>query len=185
MGDVFAAELASHSGSDRRQLLDALDAATSWLTWYQLRDEQELSVTRAAGVIQRLVGGTWALSARYSRVQTDGYRDQSWVEQWNYFFSLARFGERSRLRLVLFGGPERTHLAYNGVSKRVLDGGLTGNADRDRRFNPLTWEGEIDQFTQPHFQLLHELSLGPSTELSQTFYAFQGQGFYVQFRTSR
>ncbi|HPC83645.1 MAG TPA: TonB-dependent receptor [Thermoanaerobaculaceae bacterium] len=132
-----------------------------------------------------LVGGTWALSARYSRVQTDGYRDQSWVEQWNYFLSLARFGERSRLRLVLFGGPERTHLAYNGISKRVLDGGLTGNADRDRRFNPLTWEGEIDEFTQPHFQLLHEVSLGPSTELSQTFYAFQGQGFYDQFRTSR
>jgi iron complex outermembrane recepter protein len=132
-----------------------------------------------------LIDGTWALTARYSRVQTDGYRDQSWVEQWNYFLSLARFGERSRLRLVLFGGPERTHLAYNGVSKDVLEGGLTGDEDRDRRFNPLTWEGEVDEFTQPHFQLVHELSLGPGTELSQTLYAFQGEGFYDQFKTDR
>lgn len=142
---------------------------------------QRQSVTYDSG----LVDGTWALSARYSRVQTDGYRDQSWVDQWNYFLSLARFGERSRVRLVLFGGPERTHLAYNGISKRALEGGLTGDEDRDRRYNPLTWEGEVDEFTQPHVQLLHELSLGPSTELSQTIYAFRGEGFYDQYKTSR
>lgn len=143
--------------------------------------------TRRQSVIydSGLVAGTWAVSARYSRVQTDGYRDQSWVEQWNYYLSLARFGERSRTRLVLFGGPERTHLAYNGISKRVLEGGLTGDKDRDRRFNPLTWEGEIDEFTQPHFQLLHETSLAPGTELSQVLYAFRGEGFYDQFKTSR
>ena len=34
---------------------------------------------------------------------------------WNYYLSLARYGERSRLRVVLFGGPEQTHLAYNGI----------------------------------------------------------------------
>lgn len=132
-----------------------------------------------------LIDGTWALTARYSRVATDGYRDQSWSEQWNYFLSLARFGERSRTRLVLFGGPERTHLAYNGVSRRVLEGGISGDRDRDRRTNPIAWEGEIDDFTQPHFQLLHEVSLGPATELAQTMYAFKGEGFYDQLRFGR
>lgn len=132
-----------------------------------------------------LVDGTWALTARYSRISTDGYRDQSWVEMWNYYLSLARLGERSRLRINLFGGPERTHLAYAGVPRAVLKGALTGNAERDRRFNPLTFPGEIDTFTQPHYQVIHEISLGPAVELAQTFYLFQGEGNYEQFRANR
>jgi hypothetical protein len=96
---------------------------------------------------------------------------------WNYFLSLTRFGEDSRLRLVLFGGPEQTHLAYDGIPKSVIDGGLTGNADKDRRFNPLTYPNELDNFYQPHLQVLHDLAIDPSTQLSQTFFA--GNGYYA------
>lgn len=132
-----------------------------------------------------LVGGTWALVARYSKIQTDGYREQSWVEMWNSFLSASRFGSRSTLRLVFFGGPEKTHLAYNGIPRSVLEGGLTGNAGRDRRANPIAYPGEIDNFVQPHFQVLHDLQLSPATRLSQTFYAFRGDGSYVQLREGR
>ncbi len=132
-----------------------------------------------------LVGGTWSLVARYSKVQTDGYRDRSWVDMWNSFLSLSRYGSRSTLRLIFFGGPEKTHLAYEGVPKSVLEGGLTGDADRDRRSNPIAYEGEIDEFVQPHFQLVHELELGSRTHLAQTFYAFRGDGSYRQLRLGR
>jgi iron complex outermembrane receptor protein len=127
-----------------------------------------------------LIDGTWAVSARYSKITTDGYRDHSWVDMWNYYLSLARFGERSRVRLVLFGGPENTHLAYAGVPKSVLDGGLTGDRERDRRFNPLTYPGEQDNFTQPHFQLLHDLAVTPNTQLAETFFFFTGSGYYTE-----
>ncbi len=132
-----------------------------------------------------LINGTWALSARYSKITTDGYRDQSWVDMWNYFFSLTHFGESSRVRIVMFGGPENTHLAYDGVPKSVLEGGLTGNADRDRRTNPLTYPGEQDNFTQPHFQLVHELQISPQTQLAQTFFVFTGSGFYDEYKKDR
>jgi iron complex outermembrane receptor protein len=132
-----------------------------------------------------LIAGTWALTARYSKITTDGYRDQSWVDMWNYFFSLTHFGESSRLRLVMFGGPENTHLAYDGVPKSVLDGGLTGDADHDRRSNPLTYPGEQDNFTQPHFQLIHELAISPQTQLAQTFFVFTGSGYYDEYKTDR
>ena len=132
-----------------------------------------------------LIDGRWSLSARASKVSTDGYRDQSWVDSWNVHLGLTRYGERSRLRLILLGGPERTHLAYNGVPQSTLDGGLTGDAERDRRFNPLTWEGEVDEFFQPHVQIVHELEISPSTRLDETLYLFQGDGFYDQYRTDR
>lgn len=130
-----------------------------------------------------LINGTWALSARYSKITTDGYRDQSWVDMWNFYISLAHFGEHSSVRLNLFGGPEVTHLAYDGIPNSILEGGLTGNASRDRRFNPLTFPGETDHFTQPHFQILHQLQLSPALDLSETFFLFQGSGYYEQFRS--
>jgi iron complex outermembrane receptor protein len=132
-----------------------------------------------------LIDGTWTLTARYSKVTSDGYRDQSWVDMWNYHLSLARLGERSQLRLILFGGPEQTHLAYEGITKETLEGGLTGDAARDRRSNPLAWPGEIDTFFQPHYQIVHEMSLTPRTQLAQTFYLFQGDGYYEQYRPDR
>jgi iron complex outermembrane receptor protein len=132
-----------------------------------------------------LIRGTWNVTARYSKTRTDGYRDQSWVDQWNSSLSLSRFGSRSTLRLNMFGGPEKTHLAYEGVPKSVIDGGLTGDADRDRRTNPIAYPGELDQFVQPHFQLLHDLQIGTGTHLAQTFYAFRGDGFYEQLRRER
>ena len=132
-----------------------------------------------------LVAGQWALSARYSRLSTDGYRDQSWVDSWNYYFSLARYGARSRLRLQLFGGPEDTHLAYEGIPKATLEGGLTGNVEADRRTNPLSWPGEVDHFLQPHYKLVHEADLTSATRLTQTLYLFQGDGYYEQFRSGR
>ena len=132
-----------------------------------------------------LIDGTWQLAARYSKVETDGYRDQSWVEMWNVYISLARYFERSALRLVLFGGPEETHLAYLGVPHSVLEGGITGDADRDRRFNPLTYPGEVDTFTQPHVQLLHDMELAPETQLSQVLYYFRGDGHYEQLKENR
>ena len=132
-----------------------------------------------------LVGGQWALAARYSKLNTDGYRDQSWVDSWNYYFSLARFAERSRLRVTLFGGPQQTHLAYVGVPQAALDGKITGDADRDRRLNPIAYPGEIDNFFQPHYQAVHDWTLSQKATLSQTVYLFQGDGYYDQYRANR
>ncbi len=128
-----------------------------------------------------LVNGAWSFSARYSKIKTDGYRDQSWVDMWNYYLSAAHYGARSRMRLVLFGGPEQTHLAYNGIDRQTLNGGLTGDPERDRRTNPITWPGEIDNFFQPHYQFVHEVDLSKTTRFSQTLYAFQGDGYYDQY----
>ena len=72
-----------------------------------------------------------------------------------------------------------------GVSDDALDGRVTGDAERDRRSNPITYPGEIDNFFQPHYQLLHDVDLSKATHFSQTAYLFQGDGYYDQFRANR
>ena len=50
IGELFAAELSGLSAAERRDSLEALDAATSWGFWEALRSDQKLSVERAKRV---------------------------------------------------------------------------------------------------------------------------------------
>lgn len=132
-----------------------------------------------------LLDGGWSATFRWSRIETDGYRDQSWLEMWNYYGAVERTTERTSTRIVLFGGPERTHLAYEGVPKRYLDGEVSGDRRRDRRFNPLSYPGEIDEFFQPHWQLHHAWRLRDDLTLQNTLFLFEGDGFFEQFKSDR
>lgn len=55
ISELFAADLADLSPSVRREVVDAIDLATSFPAWDYLRFDQELSVNRAAGVMRRTV----------------------------------------------------------------------------------------------------------------------------------
>jgi iron complex outermembrane receptor protein len=104
---------------------------------------------------------------------------------WNYYASIVRFGEKTTTRLNLFGGPEKTHLAYEGVSKAYLDGEITGDQRVDRRHNPFEYEGEIDEFFQPHFQLVHSWQIDDALTFQNTFFYFMGDGYFQQFKEDR
>jgi len=53
----------------------------------------------------RLAGG-WNFYGRYSRVESFGYRDQSWSRLWSYALAARRVSGAHALRVSLFGGPE-------------------------------------------------------------------------------
>ncbi|RLE29876.1 MAG: hypothetical protein DRJ61_13715 [Acidobacteria bacterium] len=132
-----------------------------------------------------LIDEEWAATFRYSRSKSDGYRDQSWLHTWNYYATIEHYGRKNTTRLVLFGGPEDTHLAYEGITQAYLKGEITGNKRKDRRHNPLTYPGEIDHFFQPHFQLINDTQLSSNLRLNNTLYYFEGDGYYEQFKKDR
>ena len=132
-----------------------------------------------------LIDERWAATFRYSRVQSDGYRDQSWTEMWNYYASIVHYGNKTTTRINLFGGPEKTHLAYEGVPKAYLEGEITGDQRVDRRYNPLEYPGEIDEFFQPHYQLIHSWQMNEDLAFQNTFFYFTGDGYFQQFKEDR
>jgi iron complex outermembrane receptor protein len=127
----------------------------------------------------------WQLAGRYSRIESDGYRDQSWSKLWSYAFSARRQSLTQLWRINAYGGPENTHLSYLGVPRATLDGGLTGDAGADRRANPLSFAGEQDHYFEPHYELLHSWLLRAGLTLSQTFFWFDGSGYYDERRTGQ
>jgi len=131
------------------------------------------------------LSGGWDLYGRYSRIESDGYREQSWSRLWSYAFGARRTAGEHTLRLQLTGGPEETHLAYLGVPATTLAGGLTGDADRDRRTNPIAFEGEQDHFFEPHYTLTHTWAARPELAFTQTLFWFDGRGYYDEQRFGR
>jgi iron complex outermembrane receptor protein len=128
-----------------------------------------------------LLDNRYVMSGRYSRIVSDGYREQSWSDLWSYAFAAARFDKTMTTRLNFYGGPENLHLAYYAVDRSYLDGRITGDAEADRRFNPLTWRNETDNFFEPHYELLNDFKLGEKSFLSSSLFYFPGKGYYDDF----
>ena len=119
-----------------------------------------------------LVDGTYAFYGRYSRLQSDGYRDGSWVDFTSFFFGAARYDAGSNLRLHVYGGPIADGLAYFGVPQSAL-------ADREaRRQNVLAGGEQIENFSQPHYELLHDWQVSPRVRVANTLFYIQGDGFF-------
>jgi iron complex outermembrane receptor protein len=131
------------------------------------------------------LGGGWNLYGRYSRIETLGYRERSFSRLWSYTLAAEKSAGPHRVRVNLYGGPEETHLAYLAVPAPYLRGEITGDADRDRRHNPLTYQNERDHFFEPHYELIHDWAVRPGVGLTQTLFWFDGKGYYDERRLAR
>jgi len=131
------------------------------------------------------IAGGWTLYGRYARIESDGYREQSGSKLWSYAISAQRQVGDHVFRANLYGGPEETHLAYLGVAPEYLSGGVTGDADRDRRYNPLTYGGERDHFFEPHYEFVHVWAPSRALTMTGTWFWFDGRGYYDERRLGR
>ena len=131
------------------------------------------------------LAGDWNFYGRYSRIETLGYRDASFSKLWSYALSARKRAGPHTVRVNLYGGPEETHLAYLGVPRSTLKGAITGDARRDRRFNPITYANERDHFFEPHYELIHSWTPRERLAFTQTLFWSDGKGYYDEQRFGR
>jgi iron complex outermembrane receptor protein len=124
-----------------------------------------------------LIGGRWNLAARYSRQLSDGYRKDAWYDGWSYYISASRLDHNMTTTVNAYGGPMQMHLAYYGVSRDIIE--------NDRRFNPLTYNNETDNFNQPHYELHNSYRLNDNLTLQNTLFHIHGNGYYEQLKEKR
>lgn len=140
-----------------------------------------------------LINEKFNFTARLSRVSTDGYRDHTGSEMWAYFLSGTLYGSKSILKLQTYGGKEEMDASWWGVDKYTLENNRTANysawyADYHEEYfwDPVVDYGnEGDVFEQPHYVLNHEWRLTPSTELQQTVFYIEGDGYYEEYKPGR
>ena len=76
-----------------------------------------------------LLGDRWSLDARLSHMGSDGYIERASSQLWSYFGQVAYQGYNTSVRLVAFGGKERTYMAWDYASKEQME-------EFGRRYNP-------------------------------------------------
>jgi iron complex outermembrane receptor protein len=142
----------------------------------------------AASVNSGLIQNRYALYGRLSTINSDGYRQNAWTNLDAYFLGAVRFDKGMSTRIHLFGGPIEDGLAYYGLPKFVNDNKIL------RRQNLSYWETdsnemtytyvlprrpqEIENFSQPHYEMLHDWQLTPNVTLHNTLFYYQGDGFF-------
>jgi len=138
-------------------------------------NSQRYSIEYSSGLLKNNFG----IYGKVTRIKTDGYRDQSWSDYWSYFLSAGKiFGKNSVLKLNFFASPMQNHLAYYGVDKNYLDGNITGDIKNDRKYNPLTYENETDNYFQPHYELVYNTQTSKNVLISNTLSYIRGQGYF-------
>lgn len=128
------------------------------------------------------VTGGLGFYGKISRIATDGYRDLSWSDHWSYFLSAGKtFGDKALLKFNAYGSPIRNHLAYLGITRSDLEGGITGDKLRDRKTNYLTYPDETDNYFQPHYEIEFDYQVNEDLFFGNTLSFISGDGYFNTF----
>lgn len=161
--------LTSVLSQDRQTILE-----TGYGGYWQ--DGKNIGLMRKQSVFYStgLLDNGWSFSGRWVKQFSDGYRENSWYDGSAYYLSLGRIDPKMITTINIYGGPIKTHAAWDGVDRLTLSA--------NRRTNWYTYNNETDNFNQPHFELHNIYNLSEKTTLNNTIYHIRGEGFYEQLK---
>lgn len=133
-----------------------------------------------------LINKKYSIYAKLSQILSTGYRNLSWIKFNSYHLSAVRYDDNFTTQINFYGGPIEDGLAYTGLPKfAVKDKYL-------RRSNFSYWETdnnkftytllrrpeEIENFSQPHFELLNEFQINENLKFNSALFLVTGKGFF-------
>ena len=117
---------------------------------------------------------SFELSGRLSKIDSDGYIDRAYSDLKSYFIQGAYIKGNTLIKALTFGGHEKTYQSWDGVSNDQLL--------ENRRQNPLTYENEIDNYKQDHYQLHWNQKLNEKWSTNLGLNYTYGRGYFEQYR---
>lgn len=133
-----------------------------------------------------LIENKYSFYAKLSQILSSGYRNLSWAKFNAYHLSAVRFDDNLTTQINIFGGPISDGLAYTGIAKFAVK-------DRNlRKANYSYWEAdesgytftlnrrpeEIENFSQPHYELLNEIKISDNLKINSALFLVIGEGFF-------
>ena len=121
------------------------------------------------------INENFELSGRLSNISSEGYVDRAFADLKSYFLQAAYSDSNRLIKAITFGGNERTYQSWYGLDPQQLA--------ENRRQNPYTYENEVDNYGQNHYQLHWNEIIDHhwSTNLSLNY--TKGSGFFEQYKT--
>lgn len=140
----------------------------------------------SANYYSGLIDGKYSIIAKLSKTMTDGYRNRAWVDFNSYYLSAAILEENILTQLNFYGGPIADGLVYNGLPKfAIKDKKLRKENlsyfeanDNSYTFKVERRKEELENFSQPHYELLNEIKLTDNLKFNSALFYVQGDGFF-------
>ena len=114
------------------------------------------------------------IAGRLSNIYSDGYIDRAFADLKSYYLQGSYTDENTLIKAVAFGGKEITYQAWAGLDATQLE--------TDRKQNPYTYENEVDDYQQNHYQLHWNEKLNKSWSTNLALNYTKGSGFFEQFK---
>lgn len=128
-----------------------------------------------------------SLMGRYTKIHSDGYIDRAFSDLNSYHFSALFEENKTKIRLLAFGGKEKTYQAWNGIDKKTWETNPKFNysgAIYDENWENIVdfYDNETDNYKQNHYQLLWEQNFNQNWNLETTFHYTKGKGYYENYK---
>ncbi|MFL2665935.1 MAG: TonB-dependent receptor [Flavobacteriaceae bacterium] len=120
------------------------------------------------------INDAFELSGRLSKIDSDGYIERAFSDMKSYFIQGTYVHVNTFIKALIFGGHEITYQSWFGVTKeQILE---------NRRQNPYTYENEIDNYKQDHYQFHWNEKINHRWSTNIGLNYTYGRGYFEQFR---
>ena len=119
-----------------------------------------------------LINNKFSFEGCLSRILSDGYIDRATSNLKSLYLQGAYFGKSSIIKALMFTGYERTYQAWYGVPLNYLE--------NNRTYNPYTYDNEVDNYEQIHYQLHYSKKMSKTINYNIAAHYTHGEGYYEQ-----
>ena len=158
-------------------------------------NSQRISLLSGTGISS----SGWGLQGRISYIKSDGFIDRASSDLKSAQISMGHFGKKSSLQANIMLGKERTYQAWWGIPQPKYyenDGELQRYVDQlwitgddlnnlqqsnPQTYNYYTYENQVDDYGQNHFQLFYNTNLTTHAKLKTAVHYTRGKGFFEEF----
>jgi iron complex outermembrane receptor protein len=126
------------------------------------------------------------MNARISNISSDGFIDRASSDMFGYFFNANYVTETSLVKLMAFGGKEKTYQAWYGLEdpeklrndRTFNSAGMYFDEDGNMQF----YDNETDNYWQNHFQLHWSEKWSEKWISNAALHYTKGKGYFEQYR---
>ena len=119
-----------------------------------------------------IINNNFSFEGRLSKITSEGYIDRASSDLRSLYLQGSYFGATTSINAIMFHGHEKTYQAWNGVPLNFLD--------TNRTYNSYTYENEIDNYQQTHYQLHFNKQIDDKTSYNVAAHYTHGEGYYEQ-----
>jgi iron complex outermembrane receptor protein len=147
-----------------------------------------------------LINKHFAFDLRLSKIHSDGYIDRASTDMESYYSSASYSDAKTLVKFNILSGNEVTYQSWWGVPKVRLENDSLGmqryedhylyteeqtthmvNSDY-RTYNYYTYDNQVDNYKQSHYQLFLARELSSALNLNLAFNYTKGKGYYEELK---